>query len=82
MLKRTVVGIALAIVAGGYVHAQPPTAQTGPLKTVAVRAGRIVDPETGAVASNQVILIQGERINAIGPNVTIPPAPRSSICRS
>jgi imidazolonepropionase-like amidohydrolase len=32
----------------------------------------LVDPETGNVATNQVILIEGERIRAVGPNLTIP----------
>ena len=73
MLKRSVLGIALAIAAGGYLQAQPPAPQPVPLKTVAVRAGRLVDPETGTVATNQIIVIEGERISAIGPNAAIPP---------
>ena len=38
----------------------------------AIRAGRLVDPETGTVANNQVILVQGGRFTAIGPNVPVP----------
>ena len=45
-------------------------AQTGPV--TAIRAGRLVDPEAGTVATNQVILVQGNRFTAIGANVTIP----------
>ena len=41
-------------------------------QTTAIRAGRLIDPEAGTTASNQVILIQGGRITAVGPNVTIP----------
>src|SRR5262245_27480641 len=41
-------------------------------RTTAIRAGRLIDPETGAAASNQVILVQGETIRDVGPNVTIP----------
>src|SRR6202008_1214137 len=37
-----------------------------------IRAGRLVDPETGTIANNQVILVQGGRFTAIGPNVAIP----------
>ena len=44
-------------------------AQTGPV--TAIRAGRLVDPEAGTVATNQVILVQGNRFTAIGANVTI-----------
>ena len=38
----------------------------------AVRAGRLIDPETGAAALNQVILVEGETIRAVGADVTIP----------
>jgi imidazolonepropionase-like amidohydrolase len=48
--------------------------QTQPqLPITAIKAGRLVDPETGTAAANQVILIQGERISALGPNLAIPP---------
>jgi imidazolonepropionase-like amidohydrolase len=49
---------------------QPPS--LAPERVIAVRAGRLVDPETGTVASNQVIVIRGERIAAVGANVAIP----------
>ena len=45
----------------------------GPQKVTAVRAGRLIDPETGTTATNQIILVEGERIREVGPNVTIPP---------
>jgi len=38
----------------------------------AIKAGRLIDPETATATSNQVILIEGERIKAVGANVTIP----------
>ncbi|MEQ1761938.1 MAG: amidohydrolase family protein [Pyrinomonadaceae bacterium] len=38
----------------------------------AIRAGRIVDPETGNVALNQVILVEGQDIKAVGANIAIP----------
>ncbi|MEA3246233.1 MAG: hypothetical protein U9Q74_08750, partial [Gemmatimonadota bacterium] len=38
----------------------------------AIRAGRLIDPGTGTVATNQVILVQNSRFTAIGPNVAIP----------
>jgi imidazolonepropionase-like amidohydrolase len=71
MCRRTVLGIALVIAAAAPVQAQPP-APAAPSKVVAVRAGRLVDPETGTVASNQIILIEGERIREVGPGVAIP----------
>jgi imidazolonepropionase-like amidohydrolase len=39
----------------------------------AIRAGKLVDPDTGATAVNQIILVEGTTIKAIGANVTIPP---------
>ena len=38
----------------------------------AIRAGRLVDPESGTVATNQVILVQGGKFTAIGANLAIP----------
>lgn len=71
MLRRIVV-IAAAIIT---VCADRPQAQSQaqPAGTVAIRAGRLIDPETGTSATNQIILVQGERITAIGADVTIPP---------
>ena len=45
-------------------------AQTGPV--TAIRAGRLVDPEAGTIANNQVILVQNGRFTAVGSNVAIP----------
>ena len=41
-------------------------------QVTAIRAGRLVDPETGTVAANQVILIEGGKFTAVGPNVAVP----------
>lgn len=43
-------------------------------QTVAVRAGQMFDPKSGQLLANQVILIQRDRIAAVGPaaNVSIP----------
>ena len=46
------------------VAAQPQPAPSGAQKVVAVRAGRLVDPDSGTVATNQIIVIEGERIKA------------------
>ncbi len=51
------------------VSAQSPAA-AGPV--TAIRAGRVVDPATGAVATNQVLLVQDGHFAAIGGNVTVP----------
>lgn len=39
----------------------------------AIRAGKLIDPESGKVFSNRIILIRGDKIDAIGANLTIPP---------
>jgi imidazolonepropionase-like amidohydrolase len=45
-----------------------------PIGVVAVRAGRLFDSKTGQMLTNQVILLDGERITQVGPaaSVTIP----------
>ena len=41
-------------------------------QVTAIRAGRLIDPEAGTVATNQVILVEAGRFTSIGPNLTIP----------
>jgi imidazolonepropionase-like amidohydrolase len=41
--------------------------------TVLIQAGRLIDVRAGRVLTNQKILIQGERITQVGPNVSAPP---------
>lgn len=38
----------------------------------AIKAGKLVDPETGTTAINQVILIENGKIKSVGPNIPIP----------
>ena len=46
--------------------------QSQPAPITAIKAGRLIDPETGTAATNQVILVQGEKITAVGANLSIP----------
>jgi imidazolonepropionase-like amidohydrolase len=62
--------LAVAASAPATTAAQTPTAPP----VIAVRAGRLVDVERGEVRRDQLILIQGERITAIQPGSTRPPA--------
>ena len=48
------------------------SALTAAAQVTAIRAGRVVDPETGNVTLNQVILVEGQDIKAIGQNLSIP----------
>lgn len=66
MITRTIAaGVLLAA-------AQSVLAAPGAAQGTAIRAGRLVDPEAGTAAANQVILIDQGRFTAVGANVTIP----------
>ncbi len=41
-------------------------------QVTAIRAGRLIDPESGTSAANQVILVEAGKVTAIGANVPIP----------
>ena len=41
-------------------------------EVTAVRASRLIDPDSGAVLTDQVILIQGNKIQAVGKGLAIP----------
>jgi imidazolonepropionase-like amidohydrolase len=57
---------------GALGAAQQPAPTAAPRATV-IRAGRLIDPDTGTAAANQSILIENGRISAMGANVTVPP---------
>src|SRR5262245_21511190 len=48
------------------------TSLTSLSQVTAIRAGKLVDPETGKVESNQVILVEGQDIKSVGSNIAIP----------
>jgi imidazolonepropionase-like amidohydrolase len=50
----------------------PVIAQTPPASVVAVKAGRLIDPETGTATTGAVIIVEGEKIKAVGSNLSIP----------
>ena len=56
-----VVGSALAALSAAW--CQAPAAPS----TIAIRAGRLFDPKSGAILFNQVVLIQGDKIADVGP---------------
>ncbi len=41
-------------------------------QTTVIRAGRLIDPETGRAAANQMIVVQGDKITAVGANLEVP----------
>lgn len=71
--KRAKLLYALAAVFLTLSAAVPAPAQPQPAPQVtAIKAGRLIDPEAGTASANQIILIEGERIKAVGANVAIP----------
>jgi imidazolonepropionase-like amidohydrolase len=42
-------------------------------QVTAIRAGRLIDPATGATRQNQVLLVEGGRIKEVGADLPIPP---------
>ncbi|MBI3262896.1 MAG: amidohydrolase family protein [Acidobacteria bacterium] len=65
-----VIVVCLAVItAGGTLEAQTP--QTGS-RSIAIRAGRLIDPDAGTAAANQIILVENGTIRQVGPNLTIP----------
>jgi imidazolonepropionase-like amidohydrolase len=43
-----------------------------PRPVIAIRAGRLVDPDVGTAVPNQIIIVQDGKISAVGGNVPIP----------
>src|SRR5258708_34136416 len=42
-------------------------------QNTAIRAGRLVDPDDGTVLTDQIVLIQGSKVQAVGKGLAIPP---------
>jgi imidazolonepropionase-like amidohydrolase len=66
------VGLAALFVAGTLSGQQTPAASRDSQPVTAVRAGTLIDGTGAAPVRNAVILIRGERITALGPNLAIP----------
>src|SRR5687768_8490047 len=47
-------------------------ASSATAEITAIKAGRLVDPETGGVATGQVILVEDGKIKAVGPGLETP----------
>lgn len=61
------VSLVLTCALGRTVSSQQPAS-----RPIAVKCGRLVDVRSGAIINQAVILIEGDRITAVGPNLTIP----------
>ena len=72
-LIAAVCAAALVTIASGPAPAQPGPKFLAPAdQNVAIRAGRMFDSRSGMMLNNQVILIRGDKIVDVGPNLTIP----------
>ena len=63
--------LALQLLSGAAL-AQPASPSPAPPHYTAVRAGKLIDPATGTVTTDQIILIKDRKFEAIGPKVAIP----------
>jgi imidazolonepropionase-like amidohydrolase len=73
MRNLSIATIALLLLAEPAVAQQQRAAPAvAPRPVIAIRAGRLVDPDQGTAVPNQVILVQDGKISAVGGNVTIP----------
>jgi imidazolonepropionase-like amidohydrolase len=68
--------ILLAILAVASLETPAAAQKDAAPQLVAIKAGKLLDPETGKTSANQIILVQGKVIKEIGPNVAIPAGAR------
>jgi imidazolonepropionase-like amidohydrolase len=47
-------------------------ASLAPAQVTAVRVGRLIDPDSGTVLTNQIVLIKDTKIQAVGKDLTLP----------
>src|SRR5688500_14935493 len=72
MRMRPLVWIALSLALAVRIDAQRSPGDASAGSVTAIRAGMLIDPETGSAARNQVILVQNGRILEVGTEVRIP----------
>jgi len=68
--------LALAALAIGFAAHRGHAQQVDSASRIAIRAGRLIDGRGGPPIANAIILIEGERITAVGPGLAIPPNAR------
>src|SRR6058998_2672574 len=64
--------VAIVLLLNTPTHSQERKFLTPPNQLVAVRAGKLFDARSGSVLNNQIVVIRGERIADVGPNIQIP----------
>src|SRR5258708_19461097 len=63
---------AMSVAASTPAWSQLPHVLAGADQVTAIRAGHLFDSKSGAMLSNQVVLIKGDRITEVGASVQIP----------
>ncbi len=71
-IKASIMASIMASTMVSTMGAQAQAPAQAPAAVTAIRAGMLIDPETGTAAANQVILVEGMRIRGIGTNLAIP----------
>ncbi len=72
MVLRLLLSLSIVLISAA-VDAQPSDAvQSGPPHPIFIRAGKLVDVESGRVLSGQQILVREGRIVEVGPGLTVP----------
>ena len=72
-MKRIVTGALVAFLVFSVLATAPARQTGGAGRVTAIRCGRLIDGKNDAPVSNAIILIEGERITAIGASLQIPP---------
>src|SRR5881296_2284449 len=70
--RLIVILVALVAVLNTSTHSQERKFLTPPNQVVAIRAAKLFDARSGSVLNNQIVVIRGERIADVGPNIQIP----------
>jgi len=72
ILVRRIKGLCLGLLLAISFQVLAQESSTTPATITAIKAGKLVDPVTGTLLLNQIILIENGKFKAIGPNLTIP----------
>ncbi|MBA4138811.1 MAG: Xaa-Pro dipeptidase [Opitutus sp.] len=70
MLLRRSLPLVVATACAAFASAAETPVPASPLSITYIRAGRVIDPASGQVLTNQVIVIEGDKIKSIGPDDT------------
>ncbi len=72
VLRSSLLTALLVLPLAEALSAQPADTQHAAPLTVAIRAGRLLDVESGRMLTDQVIIVRDGRIQAVGPNLKLP----------